>query len=58
MYNEFNHRIYCSYLLWERVIGGQVQGSPCSTTTNSIFLFNTDVNTELVTVPLNLTDVR
>ena len=50
--------IVCSYILWERVTGGQVQGSLCSTTTNPILLFNTDVTTELVTVPLNLTDVR
>ena len=48
----------CSYLLWERFIGGQVQGPPCSTATNPVLSFNTDVMTELVTVPLNLTNVR
>ena len=47
-----------SYLLWERVVGGQVQGPPCSTAANPILSFITDVMTELVTVPLNLTNVR
>ncbi|XP_065903815.1 reelin-like [Dysidea avara] len=55
--DDFDSASY-SYLLWEKVIGGQVQGSLCSTAANPILLFNTDVTTELVTVPLNLTDVR
>ena len=39
-------------------MGGQVQGSPCDISTNPVLLFTTDGATELVTMPLNLTDVR
>ena len=48
-----------SYALWERVVGGQVQGSLCDDVTpNPVLLFNTDGANELVTMPLNLTDIR
>ena len=49
---------FSSYFLWERVVGGQVQGSLCDVSTNPVLLFATDGATELVTMPLNLTDVR
>ena len=53
------HVIIFSYLLWERVVGGQVQGSLCDdASVNPVLLFNTDGATELITMPLNLTDIR
>lgn len=50
--------LFSSYFLWERVVGGQVQGSLCDVSTNPVLLFTMDGATELVTMPLNLTDVR
>ena len=56
---EIFHYLLRSYLLWERVVGGQVQGSLCDDlTTNPVLLFNMDGPNELVTMPLNLTDIR
>lgn len=52
------HLFLFSYLLWEKVVGGRVQGSLCDASTNPVLLFNTYGATELVTMPLNLTEIR
>ena len=56
--NDVHIVIILSYLLWERVTGGQVQGSLCDAADNPVLLFGVHVGTELTTMPLNLTNVR
>ena len=53
------HTYVRSYSLWERVQGGQVQKLPCDdTSTNPVLVFNINRPTVLMTVPLNLLNLR
>ena len=49
----------CSNLLWERVQGGQVQKPPCDEMSpNPVLVFNTDKPAVLISVPMNLLNLR
>ena len=44
--------------IWQTVTGGQVQDSPCDNSSGNSLVFDGNMYNELITMPLNLTDVR
>ena len=57
-YSLFAITFNCSSYIWKKVAGGQVQSFPCSNSTGLSMVFDGNVDNELITMPLNLTDVR
>ena len=51
--------MFFSGRFWEKITGGQVQRGPCDDeSTNPSLVFDGSAYSELVTLPLNLTNMR